>query len=71
MRLVGWLSAKPMEGDEIQIEMMNPTSGVVKSRYIVTKVELCGDPRDMFFATVKHFGYVGLPLINKKIKEAK
>lgn len=71
LRVVGWLYNKPEENDEIQFEMVRPDGEKVKTRYIVTNVEYMRDPHDMFFATVKPFAYVGGPITDKKVKEAK
>lgn len=69
LRIVGWLSRKPIENDEIQMKMRTPAGKVVTTRFIVTDVEHAGDPRDMFWATVKPFAYVGQPITDKYVKE--
>jgi len=65
-RLVGWMYSKPHVGDEIQARMHSGKVG----RFIVTGVEYCRDPRDMFFATVEDIGYEGEPLSDKWTREA-
>jgi hypothetical protein len=65
-RVHGWLWRRPQVGDEIRWKM--ESSKV--ARFIVTDVEYCYDPDDMFFADVMDIGYVGEPPINK-VKEAK
>jgi hypothetical protein len=71
LRVVGWLWRRPEVNDEIQFKMLNKERGEVVTRYIVTDVEYCNDPKDMFFATVKPFAYVGEPITDKYVKEAK
>ena len=65
--IVGWLSRIPKVNDEIQKKM---ESGKI-ARFIVLSVERCGDPPDMFFAKVADIGYLGKPIINPQIREAK
>lgn len=69
LRVVGWLDDLPVENDEIQFKMRRKFDKNVVTRFIVTDVERCGDPRDMFFATVKPFAYVGEPITDKYVKE--
>lgn len=70
LRIVGWLDDLPEENDEVQFEMLDANKKVVQTRFIITEVEYCGDPRDMFFATVKPFARVGDEIIDKSVKEA-
>lgn len=53
MRVVGWMSHKPDKGDFILSKMESGRVG----RFKVVKVDLCIDPNDMFFATVKPIRY--------------
>lgn len=69
LRVVGWLQRKPIEGDEIQFRMWTQDNKKVITRFIVTEVEHAGDPRDMFFATVKPFARLGGPITDKYVKE--
>ena len=53
-KIVGWLSIKPVVGDEIRSKMQ---SGKI-ARYLVVSVDYCRDPQDMFFADVGTLGYL-------------
>lgn len=53
-RLSGHTTPHPSVGDELRAEM---ESGRV-ARFRFVAVEPCGDPRDMWFATVADIGYV-------------
>lgn len=70
-RVVGWLSDKPKENDEIQFEMIRNDGSKVITRFIVLEIEHARDPRDMFWATVKPFGYDEFPIGDKSVREAK
>lgn len=71
LRVVGWLPKKPIENDEMQFKMLTPENKEVTTRFIVTDVEHTQNVHDMFFAIVKPFAYVGEPITDKTIKEAK
>lgn len=71
-RIVGWINpfgepGQPRINDEVRTRM---ESGRVL-RFIVVEVEHMSDPRDMFYATVEDIGYLGEPLSNKWVLEAK
>ena len=53
-KINGHLPYKLKPGDEIRSRMQ---SGKI-ARFRVTEVEYCGDPKDMFFATVEDVGYL-------------
>lgn len=53
-RIVGWQDQIPRKGDVILAAMQSGKVG----RFLVTKVDPCRDPADMFFATVKDDGYL-------------
>lgn len=53
-RIVGWLTPIPKVGTEIRSKMESGKIG----RFKIIKVEPCGDPSDMFFATVKDLDYL-------------
>lgn len=70
LRVVGWLQRKPIENDEMQFKMRRGIDGKeVVTRFIVTDVEHAQGVDDMFFATVRPFGYVGEPISDKYVKE--
>lgn len=72
LRVVGWLSNTPEVNDEIQFKMLRAADKKeVVTRYIITDVDYCRDPQDMFFATVKPFAYLGEPITDKYIREFK
>ncbi len=52
-KVVGWKSCRPTKGDLLEAPMKSGKVGVFK----FVEVKLCGDPRDMFFATVEGIGY--------------
>lgn len=70
-RIVGWLDDIPEENDEVQFAMLRTDGRKVITRYIITEVERCGNPRDMFFATVKPYAYLGEPITDTTVREAK
>lgn len=70
LRIVGWLRQKPIENDEIQFKMITSSNKEVMTRFIVTNVKHADGVHDMFFATIKPFGYVGKSITNRGIKEA-
>ena len=43
----------PVEGDVVQVPMQSGKKGY----WLFVSIEPCGDPRDMFFATVEALGY--------------
>lgn len=47
-RIVGWLSHKPRKGDVLAVAMASGKWG----KWLIEKVDHCGDPHDMFFADV-------------------
>lgn len=53
-RLVGHLPNRPKIGDEIRSKMESGEIG----RFLVSEVEYCRDPKDMFFCTVKDLKYL-------------
>lgn len=53
-RVNGWTEPLPEKGDELIAEMASGRLG----RFRFAKVEPCGDPSDMWFATVEDMGYV-------------
>lgn len=53
-RLVGHLGKRPKIGDEIRSKMESGKIG----RFLVSEVEYCRDPNDMFFCTVKDLKYL-------------
>ena len=52
-KVVGWKTPKPQVGDLLHALMESGKVG----EFEFTTVEPCGDPQDMFFATVKDIGY--------------
>lgn len=52
-RVNGWKTPTPVDGDILTCEMKSGKTAV----WIFDKVEPCGDPADMFFATVAPVGY--------------
>jgi len=52
-KVVGWKPRKPHVGDLLEANM--ESGRVYVLRFV--KVELCGDPQDMFFATVEDVGF--------------
>lgn len=53
-RVTGWMTPIPEVGDELRCPMQSGKTG----RFKITKVDECGDPPDMFFATVEAIGYL-------------
>lgn len=53
-RVSGHTTPHPNEGDELRAEMQ---SGEI-ARFRFGKIEPCGDPPDMWFATVTDIGYL-------------
>lgn len=66
-RLVGWLTPKPKVGDEVQSKMRSGRIG----RFKITKIDECGDPKDMFFADCEDVGYIGDVTRVTMVKEEK
>jgi hypothetical protein len=52
--IVGWLSRKPVVGDEIRFKMRSGRVG----RYVLVEVEYMQDPPDMWSGRVEGLGYV-------------
>lgn len=52
--IVGHLITIPKVGDELRANLQSGKVG----RFLITVVEPCRDPRDMFFATVSDIGYL-------------
>lgn len=50
----GWMTPIPEVGDEIHSMCQSGKMG----RFIITRVDECHDPPDMFFATTKLVGYL-------------
>ena len=51
--VVGWKTPKPKKGDKLETQMESGKIGV----FVFTKIEICGDPPDMFFGNVVGLGY--------------
>lgn len=52
-RVTGWKTPQPVNGDILTCELKSGKTGV----WIFSNVEPCGDPADMFFASVAPAGY--------------
>ncbi len=53
MRIVGWKSRVPKEGDLLKVPMQSGKSGIFR----IVNVDRKMDPRDMFFADIENIGY--------------
>jgi hypothetical protein len=53
-RVVGWKTPMPREGDIL----VSPMESGKRGKFVFGKIEACGDPRDMFFASLRFLGYV-------------
>ncbi len=54
LTITGWLSRKPVAGDEICFKMQSQKV----AKYSVISVEDCSDPPDMFFANLEFRDYI-------------
>ena len=53
-RIFGWRTPLPEVGDELRFMTVKRAI----ARFRITKMEPCGNPRDMFFADVECLGYL-------------
>lgn len=51
--VTGWKTPLPMEGDILLVPMKSGKIG----KYVFTHIKRCGDPKDMFFATIRFWEY--------------
>jgi len=52
-RITGHMTPIPSIGDELRAKMESGKT----ARFLISKIERAGDPRDMFFGYVQDFGY--------------